>query len=331
MARDIIVIGGSAGAIEPLRAIVGGLPADLPAALFVVIHTLPTGPGSLGTILDFSGPLTASLASDGEPIRHGHIAVAPPDRHLTIKPGSMHVIYGPEENRHRPAIDPLFRTAASAYGSRVSAVLLSGMLDDGSAGMQHIHRAHGVTIAQSAADALYPEMPGHATDAGIVDHSVPAGQIAALLDRLAREPAASTTRTDPPDDLESPMLERSDNNAEALDNLGALAALSCPNCGGPLWEIDDPAVLRFRCHVGHAYNLDSLTVALSHMQETVLWAALRALEEKAALADRMAAWAETRNPGSFVERYRHRAAEIRSHASELRELIGKWAGDRRLV
>src|SRR2546429_5662212 len=173
--RDIVVIGGSAGAIEALTSLVVGLPAELDAAVFVVVHTIPVGESRLPEILSRRGPMPATVASDGEPIVCGRIYVAPADAHTLIEPGRVRLSMGPRESGHRPAIDPLFRTAASAYGSRVVGVILSGMLDDGSAGLREIRRRGGSAILQDPKQAMVPQMPPKALQNAAPPHRPPVG------------------------------------------------------------------------------------------------------------------------------------------------------------
>ena len=201
--HDIIVIGASAGGVEALKAIAGVLPGDLPAAVFAVLHQSPDAPGMLGKILDGAGPLAACLAAAGDPVERGRIYVAPPDHHLLVKEGRVALGRGPRENRARPAIDPTFRSAAVAYGSRVVGVILTGYLDDGASGLAAVERCGGVTVIQDPEDAAYPDMPESALRAvapgGGPDHIVPLAQIGELLGRLARTEAGEPV--EPPRDI----------------------------------------------------------------------------------------------------------------------------------
>jgi two-component system chemotaxis response regulator CheB len=198
--HDIIVVGASAGGVEALSRLVHDLPADLPAALFVVLHVPAHGTSLLPYILARNGPLPARHPDDGEPIVHGRIYVAPPDMHLLIRREQVRLARGPRENGHRPAVDPLFRTAARSYGPQVVGVVLSGTLDDGSAGLVAIRQRGGVAIVQDPDDALYPGMPRSALEAVRADHCLPVGQIGATLAELAHR---AVEGVDPmPDDME---------------------------------------------------------------------------------------------------------------------------------
>jgi two-component system, chemotaxis family, protein-glutamate methylesterase/glutaminase len=191
--HDIIVVGASAGGVEALIRTVGGVPSDLPAALLVVLHMRPGKPSGLPDLLSRSGKLRASQAEHLQPIQHGHIYVAPSDRHLVIVSGRVHVTLGPRENGHRPAIDPLFRTAARSYGRRVVGIVLSGVLDDGTAGLAAVKRHGGLAIVQDPDDALFPSMPRSAMDHVAVDHVLPAKEIGALLAEVVGRPQEART------------------------------------------------------------------------------------------------------------------------------------------
>src|SRR4051812_33241997 len=187
--HDIIVIGASAGGVETLKQLVAGLPAELPAAVFVVLHVTPNGPGYLPRILEKAGPLPVCSPKDGDGIANGRIYVAPPDHHMLVEPGRLRVVRGPKENRHRPAVDPLFRSAAWAYGPRVIGVVLSGTLDDGAAGLWAIKSCGGVAVVQDPEDALFGEMPASALACVDADHVAPLEEIPLLLAELVRSPA----------------------------------------------------------------------------------------------------------------------------------------------
>src|SRR5438874_5444198 len=206
--RDIVVMGASAGGVETLATLVSGLPAEFPAAIFVVLHLLPTGQSVLPEILDRAGPLPAATAESGETIDRGRIYVAPPDRHLLLLPGRVRLTNGPRENGHRPALDPLFRSAVRTYRQRVIAVVLSGSLDDGTAGLRLVKRLGGTTVAQDPEDALYPSMPASAVANEAADYVLPIADIAALLCELVDTPIEIVEGT--PFEPEDPDLVQAD-------------------------------------------------------------------------------------------------------------------------
>jgi two-component system, chemotaxis family, protein-glutamate methylesterase/glutaminase len=317
--RDIVVIGGSAGALEPLQRLLGELPADLPASLFVVVHTAPNTGSALGAILDRAGPLAAEPARDGLAFAPGRVYVAPSDLHLLLETGRMLLRRGPRENLSRPAIDPLFRSAAAAYGGRVVGVLLSGMLYDGAAGLRAIKRCGGIAVIQNPADALYPEMPQNALRRTEVDYSSSAAELAKLLLGLVAESAGPSPEA--PDDilLEVRMAAQGGSGRQENDPLERPPALSCPECGGALREIADGELLRYRCHVGHAFDAQLLLGAQTATVEQALWSALRALEERAALLRRMAGQGAIGN--SLANRWDELADEHEAHAQTVRRLL----------
>ena len=320
--RDVIVIGASAGGVDALKQLAQGLPADLPAAVFVVLHVPAQGPSVLPRILSRAGPLPASHPADGEEIRHGRVYVAPPDFHLLVKPGHVRVARGPRENGHRPAADALFRTAARSYGPRVVGVVLSGVLDDGTAGLTAVKQAGGLAVVQHPDDALYDGMPRSALDNVAIDHCLPVADLPALLVRLANEPVPEAA-PGPSADLEkeADMAELEPGATHSHDRPGTPSAFGCPDCGGVLWELHDGELLRFRCRVGHAWSSESLLAKQSDGLEAALWVALRALEEQAALSDRMAQRASGRGQAAAATHFRNQAADATQHAEAVRQVL----------
>jgi two-component system, chemotaxis family, protein-glutamate methylesterase/glutaminase len=323
--HDIIVIGASAGGVEALRQLVNELPADLPASLFVVLHIPPQSPSVLPYILERAGKLTALHPQDGAKIEHGHIYIAPPDRHLLVDRDLIRVTRGPKENRYRPAVDPLFRSAARSYGPRVVGVILTGALDDGTAGLRDVKQRGGVAVVQDPLEALYSGMPSSALANVRVDYCLPLAEVAPTLVRLAHEPAAEEGAYPVPDELE---IENSitENNfeadMEAVNKLGAPSNFTCPECHGTLWEIRDGELLRFRCHVGHAYSADSLLAEQNEGLEDALWAAVRSLEENAHLARRVARRLRERDEQNRVaERMEDKAQRTEQHAQLVRQML----------
>jgi two-component system, chemotaxis family, protein-glutamate methylesterase/glutaminase len=258
--HDLIVIGASSGGIEALLRIIPRLPADLPAAICLVVHSSPHGPWLLPQILARRAALPVAPARDGEPIIPGHIYVAPPDYQLLVEPGHLRVVRGPSENHHRPAVDPLFRSAALAYGPRAVGVILTGALNDGTAGLLAIKRRGGAAIIQDPAEALFPGMPGSAQRTVAIDYCLPLADIAPTLARLARESVAEEGSYPMPAEL---ALEHRYARGEAVTlerdgQLGQPTTLTCPECHAPLWEIQDGGLLRFRCRTGHAFTAESM-------------------------------------------------------------------------
>lgn len=289
--RDIVVIGGSAGGIQALTSLVSGLPSDLPAALFVVVHIPPYSVSRLPEILSRVGPLPAFHAADGEPIEGGRIYVAPPDRHLLVRQGWIELSRGPRENHSRPAVDPLFRSAARAYGSRVIGIVLSGALYDGSLGLMAIKTRGGMAIVQDPREAAVDSMPRSALKLVEADYVVAATDMALVLSEWAVTPAIVNGGAAVADRDERLQRVITDDFAEQADDGRAeeTTVYTCPDCGGVLWQDGTGTALAFRCHVGHAYAPEILLSQKSEEFEYALWASLRLLKEKATLTRQLAA------------------------------------------
>jgi two-component system chemotaxis response regulator CheB len=324
--RDIIVIGASAGGVQALLELVRGLPADMPAAVFVVVHTSPASPGVLPQILQRAGTLTASQATDGLPVRHGHIYVAPPDHHLLVLDGHVKIARGPKENGFRPAADPLFRTAARTCGARTVGIVLSGGLDDGTEGLAMIKRSGGVAIAQDPIEALFSSMPASAIANVDVDHVLPVAQMPPLLIQLATEPVPEESlamqRNNGKQRQEGPdVAEVGDASLVTKDLPGPPSGFTCPECGGALWELRSGKLFKFRCHVGHSYTAEGLISEQTRDLESALWTALRSLEENAALRRRMAKRARTSKFSVIAEDYDKQAVDAEARASLIRGVL----------
>jgi two-component system chemotaxis response regulator CheB len=304
--RDIIAIGASTGALDALGALVEKLPGDLPASLFIAVHTLPTTRSSLPALLSARGPLPASHPVHGESIARGRIYVAPPDNHLLLRAGTIEVVRGPKESGHRPSVDALFRTASRAYGPRVIGVVLTGQLDCGAAGLLSIKTRRGLALVQDPEEAIAPEMPRAALRYAEIDAVLPIARIGPRLAELVREPVA----TDP--------VEVSDELRVLEGDLrGAPVEISCPNCQGVLTEADIAGLHHFRCHVGHTFTLDGAISEQTEEVERALWAAARALEQSAALASRVAHSAR----GDMRERLEEKARTQLAQADIIRRIV----------
>lgn len=321
--KKIVVIGASAGGVEALTKLVSGLPVDLPVALFVVLHISSHGTSILPRILSRAGALEAIHPSHDEVIKSGRIYVAPPDHHLLIKRGHIHLGRGSKENGHRPAIDPLFRTAARAYGSRVIGVVLSGALDDGTAGLLAVKMQGGISIVQNPDDALYPDMPRSAIENVQIDYILPVSEIAATLVSLAQEPLHEEEPTPVSNQLEieSNMAELDPAALHKSDRPGTPSTFACPDCGGVLWELNEGNLLRFRCRTGHAFSVESLLSQQSDALEEALWSAMRALEENAALTRRIAERARKRDQHTIVKRYEEKEQLAQQRAEVIRQVL----------
>ncbi|GAB3603621.1 chemotaxis protein CheB [Kineococcus gypseus] len=319
--RNVVVVGASAGGVEALRTLVGGLPVDLPATVLVVLHVPPTGVNALAAILDRAGPLPARAARHGEHLRPGQVLVATPDLHLVLS--DDHVLHsaGPRENGHRPAVDVLFRSAARAVGSRAVGVVLSGTLDDGAAGLVAIRGRGGLGVVQDPADALYAGMPNSAIAAAHPEHVLPVARIPELLAELVRTEAPPTP---PATDLleEEYAMARFDLDAIGGDeHPGTPSGYACPDCSGVLWRIEEAGMVRFRCRVGHAWSPESLHAEQTSAMDSALWMALRSLEERAALSREMGERAQLSGHRLSAQRFLERAAETETAARTIRDLL----------
>jgi two-component system chemotaxis response regulator CheB len=319
MPHDLVVVGASSGGLDPLMKLVGGLPASLPAAIFVVLHVRPDAPSQLPAILNRAGAIPAAHAVDGEPIRRGRIYVAPPGFQTYLHRGHLEVARGPQENSSRPAIDPLFRTAAHHYGPRVVGVVLSGALDDGSAGLQAIKRAGGCAIVQDPADAFFPDMPKNALDRTDVDYSVPADQLAARLIEIVGSDGNPEVPLEVP--LETVEETPAGQRIPRSEDLGPPSGFTCPDCQGALWEIDDGQTVRYRCRVGHAYSEDAMVSAQTDAVERALWTALRALEERVALVQKLADNARRRGHGAVAALFKARSDKMDADIRAIHDVI----------
>ncbi len=327
--HDIVVIGTSSGGVEALRKLVAGFSEDLPAAVFVVVHFPEGAPSALPTILNHTGPLKAVHPEDGDRIEKGRVYVAPPGLHLLLEKGRVRLGRGPRENRHRPAVDPLFRSAALAYGPRVVGVVLTGARDDGTAGLLAIKRRGGVAVVQDPNEALFSGMPESALRYVEVDHCVPLDEIPPLLDRIVREEAEEEGAYPVPDEmeLESKLAGLDPTVIETAERPGELSAFTCPECSGPLYEIQDGELIRFRCRVGHAHTASSLLDEKTDALESALYVALNSLEEGATMAQRLAERARSLDQEHAAKRFEERAREGRQRAAEIRRVLMEGTSD----
>jgi two-component system, chemotaxis family, protein-glutamate methylesterase/glutaminase len=316
--RDLIVVGTSTGGVEALRRAVSGLPSGFPASVFVVCHVPGNHRSLLPEILSRAGPLLASHPADGEPFYPGHIYVAPPDRHLLLdSDGRMRLSRAARENNHRPAVDPLFRTAARHYGHRVIGVVLTGALDDGSAGLMAVRRSGGVAVVQDPSDALIASMPTQAALIAGADHVVPVASLAPLLIELIQEQLTFNGGRGAMDPIERmpDIVDRDMVNQIGDRRQGELSVFTCPECGGSLWQVDEAGLLRFRCHVGHAYNGEVLFDEQTDALEAALWTAVRTFREKSVLARQLAQRERAVGNEESAERFDEQAGQAESYGS----------------
>jgi two-component system chemotaxis response regulator CheB len=306
-----------------LTRLVAQLPASLPAAVLVVQHLSPesTGEPLVNRLAAHTG-LRCQLATNGAHLKAGHLYLAPPDRHLLVKDHHLLVTKGPRENNYRPAADALFRSAAVEYDSHTVGVVLTGMLHDGTAGLDFIKRCGGVAVVQDPTDAEFPSMPESALRNVAIDYVVSLDEMGSLLNELvspfpASEPAGMATPIPADLKLEAAIAERVVGTTEQVTQLGHQVPLTCPDCGGSLWEINTGSVLRYRCHTGHAFTADALADSTQHALEETLWVALRMMEERKNLLASMASHGE----GHWNVQQAERVEEIKRHINRLREFL----------
>jgi two-component system chemotaxis response regulator CheB len=319
--RDIHVIGSSLGGVEALMRLVAALPLDLQASIFLVQHTAPRD-GNLAKALARRASLPVHLAIDGQDFERGAIYLTPPDRHLLLEAKTMRVVRGPRENAVRPAIDPLFRSAAAHHGSRVVGVVLTGLRDDGAAGLRAIRQSGGIAVVQDPRDAAFPDMPRSALAHVPEAHVVPLAEMPALLARLAREPAPED-HSAPEDVVREARITAGYSDSDApLDRIGELTTFNCPECDGPLWEIDGGDRARFRCRIGHALSEELLGELQSEQVERSLLVAMRTLEERSRLLGRLRKRAEESGGPRGGSRFEREYEEMLAHIEVLKELLG---------
>lgn len=323
-APTVVAVGASAGGVEALTTLAGGLPEDLDAAVCVVLHLAAGVESRLAEIVSRAGPLTAVQARGREPLRPGCIYVAPPDRHLVVRRRHVEVVRGAHENGMRPSIDVLFRSAALAYGRRTVAVVLSGSRDDGVAGASAVGARGGCVVVQSPEEALFPTMPSQTVSRDNPDRVLPLSELAPAITSAVRRLSEEAPMSENGGDEMSLETEYAMLDAEMLERdapPGDSSVYSCPACGGVLWELEDPELLRFRCRVGHAYSANGVLDGQGETVEAALWTALRALQERSQLCERLAARVGTKGADRSRERFEAQAEEAREQAEAIRRLL----------
>jgi len=279
--QKIIVIGASSGGFTAIKTIVKNLPADFNASIFIVWHMASDLHGVLPQVLSNLTTIYSAHAYDKEPIKPNRIYIARPDHHLLIEEGIVRVTHGPKENRFRPAVDPLFRSAAYTYGNRVIGVVLSGALDDGTAGLWTVKQYGGIAVVQDPRDAEVPSMPQHALNEVKVDYSVTVDEMADLLVKLSKERPPKNLRIMKDDKTKTEIQIAAEETAlkKGILDFGQLTPFACPECHGVLSAIKDGNIERYRCHTGHAYSVDALLSSLSEKVEDSLYSAIRGMDE----------------------------------------------------
>ena len=319
MVKNIIVIGASAGGYKAVTKLVSKIPQGLPVAIFIVIHLAKNSSASvLKNHLEKHTGYICHLPSDQETILPGYIYLAQPDVHMLIKPGTIRMVKGAKENRWRPSIDVLFRSAAAAYDSKVTGIILTGMMDDGTSGMSAIKRSGGICIVQEPSEAEFTDMPVNVLNNVKVDHRVPVDDMGYILDDILSKP---TEHKSIPAEvkIETEITERMVSSIAEMDRLGEHSNYTCPDCGGNLWEVKNEPQPRYRCHTGHTYTEKLLLQLQTENIEESLWVSIRMLEERRNLLKNMAG--DIGSMDAIRERHLRRSEELDSHIEHLKSLL----------
>ncbi|HEX2544849.1 MAG TPA: chemotaxis protein CheB [Ramlibacter sp.] len=315
----LVVIGASAGGVTALLEISEGLPRFFGAPVCIVQH-IGSNASLLPELLRYKGPNHAMHAEDGQRLATGTLHIAPPDQHMLVQGEVLHVRRGPKENHARPAIDPLFRSAAAAHGPRVIGVVLTGQMDDGTAGLKAIKECGGITIVQDPTTALESSMPRSALANVDVDYCVPLAEIAPLLVRLVGERSPAPAEGVPEHVQREVSINQGEGTVEKLEGIATPSLLTCPDCGGGLWEMKDQKPLRYRCHTGHAYGALSLQAAQKESAEHALWSTVRALREREILLRRLAGIAAATGDSAQASAGQAQADRLSRQIETLQEL-----------
>ncbi|HEX8545334.1 MAG TPA: chemotaxis protein CheB [Cytophagaceae bacterium] len=320
--RDIIVIGASAGGMESMISLLSYLPENFDASIFFIFHM---GAGTSGLHLQKtlrkSSKLKCKLAHNNEVIRKAHVYIAPPDHHMLIKDNKILINYGPRENRFRPCADTLFRSAAANFNSRVTGIILSGMLDDGTAGLSIIKQCNGIAIVQDPEEATFAEMPLSALKNVAVDYCLPVKGIAEKLVELLSDPLPLETEVPHVIQQEAAISERIFGEMNDVNKIGKKAPYICPDCGGGLWEVDNAGLKHYRCHVGHTFSEAGLLRNHQENLENALWVCLRMMEERRTMLFNMAETEKSKARVSTASSFKEKADEMESHIQTIRQVL----------
>jgi two-component system chemotaxis response regulator CheB len=319
--RDILAIGTSAGGFNALRFLASEFPKDFPASVVVVIHLSSQFRSALDAILTQAGPLPATFAVDGEKLKRGHIHIAPADRHLIVEGEQLRLGFGPRENHARPSLDPLFRSAALCCAARTVGAILTGTLGDGAAGLSALKQSGGITVVQDPSDAAYAEMPTTALIRSQPDHVVGLAGMPALFEKLVRQPAGQAVPVASNLIYEVNIASGGRGSMSEMDRIGRRSVFTCPDCHGVMWEINEGKLVRYRCHVGHAYLAEVMSLALDENLKQAFGTALRALEERVALAGKLQEQASTSGLIRTAESWAAKALEFEAEAKIIRDSI----------
>jgi two-component system chemotaxis response regulator CheB len=320
--QRIIVMGASTGGFEAFRKITKDLPPNFDAPIFIVWHMSPDTHGILPDVLNSENTIYAAHAYDKEEIKPNRIYIAPPDHHLLIEKERVRVTRGPKENRFRPAIDPLFRSAAYTYGNRVIGVILSGALDDGTAGLWTLKHYGGIAVVQDPMDAEVPSMPQHAMREVKVDHCVTISEMTDLLVRLSKEPIENVDfMKDEQTKKEIQIAAEESAMEKGVLNFGELTPFTCPECHGVLSRLHNDNIVRYRCHTGHAYSVDALMTSITEKIEDSLYSAIRGMDESIMLLNHIGDHLAESNQPKLAALYFRKAKEAEARSQIVRKTV----------
>lgn len=319
--RDLLALGTSAGGFDALRYLAGQFSPDLPAAVLVVIHQSSQFRSELDAILTQAGPLPARFAADGDRLEKGCIYIAPPERHLIVESERLRLGSGPRENNARPSLDPMYRSAALCCGSRAVGAVLTGTQGDGAAGLLTLKRCGGITVVQDPHDAAFAEMPATALARARPDHVVSLAGMPALLEELVRQPAGQPVPVPGNLEYEVNIASGGRGSMSEMDRIGQRSVLACPDCHGIMWEIEEGELVRYRCHEGHAYTAELMTLALDDNVRRAFASALRVLDERTALARKLEAQARSGGRNLSADSWSAKAREFEEEAQIIRDSI----------
>jgi two-component system chemotaxis response regulator CheB len=316
--RDILTIGASAGGVEALLRLAREFSGDLPASVLVTLHLPARARSSLDELMSKAGPLPAQFATDGEPLRKRRIYIAPPDRHLLVYGDKVCLGIGPRENNSRPSVDAMMRSAAVCCGGRAIGVVLTGTLGDGASGLWAVGQCGGITVVQDPRGAAFAEMPQAALERVQADHIVDLSSMALLLESLVHQPAGESLPAPASVRYEVEVARKGTGAMAELDHIGRRSVLSCPDCQGTMWEIDEGELVRFRCHVGHTYTAELMSLALDESLRRALASAQRAFEERVALAGKLHRQATESGHRILAENW---AAKLQEYQAEMNSVV----------
>jgi two-component system chemotaxis response regulator CheB len=318
--KNIIVIGASAGGIKAIYQLIERIPPDLPLAIFIVIHISKNSqPDIIAQQLQKKTAYTCLMAQDNEEIKSGHIYLAPTNHHLLVKKGYMRLIDGPHENRWRPSIDVLFRSAAAVYDSKVIGIILSGMLDDGTSGMSAVKRCGGTCLVQDPSEAEYIDMPVNVINNVNVDYQVPIADMGYIIDDILSKPHGPSLPIPEDVKLEAEITERMVSDVDAMSKIATPSDLTCPDCGGRLSQINNEPN-RYRCHTGHVYIEPVLLDKQGEALEESIWASIRMMEERRNLLQNIA-WRNERANNVDPNNYQQAAERLNVHIERMKQLL----------